>query len=69
VNTGAGYPLYGCCRDCVKGASGDSREVAKIFVAIDGQGRPAFEGQLHVTLAIGDALNPPTVTGTMLASR
>jgi hypothetical protein len=69
MNTGAGYTLYGLCTDCVKGITGDTLVMSKPILALDGRGRPAFQAQVSIALAIPSASEPPVVTAVAFVGR
>jgi hypothetical protein len=68
-NTGAGYTLYGLTVDSLAGPQGAAAAVSQSMLAIGGNGRPAFNRDLSVSVTLGNSTIPPRVTQIAFAGR
>jgi hypothetical protein len=69
LDTGAGYTFYGISTDSVRGLDGSLQDMARPFVAVGADDRPAFQGMLVVHLDLRGAAQTPDVKSVTIASR
>lgn len=68
-NSGAGYTLYGLALDSLGGAPGSPAMLTLPMLAVGGNGMPAFDRNISLSVALGGPTSTPSVTEITFGGR